>query len=373
MQINEFKLERYFSLYEFKAKYLLSSSDCESLSLEELLKLSDEEGRKLWDNLSLGYTETWGHPLLRQEISNLYENIEPEDVLLISPAEGIFIALNTLLNKGDHVISIFPAYQSLYEIPNSLGCKVSKWQLELKNGEWIMDLDQLEKEITQDTKMLIINFPHNPSGFIPDKEDFKRLLEIVKEHNLYLFSDEMYKFSEYDANMRLDSPADFYQKAVSLSGLSKSFGLPGLRIGWLISKNREMLEKFIRFKDYTTICSSAPSEILSIIALRAKEKILERNLNIIKNNLKIADDFFADYDEIFTWIPPQAGPIAFPKLNLDNSIDSFCKRLLEKENVMLLPGSVFSSAGNHFRLGFGRKNFPEGINRLKDFLKKYIK
>jgi aspartate/methionine/tyrosine aminotransferase len=370
MHINEFKLERYFSKYEFNTEYLLSSSDCESLGLEELLELSDEEGKKLWNNLSLGYTETTGHPLLRQEISNLYENIDPEDVLIITPAEGIFIALNILLNEGDHVIAIFPAYQSLYEIPNSLGCSLSEWPMELNNNKWSLDLDLLEKTINKDTKMLIINFPHNPSGFIPDVDSFNRLLDIVKRHDLYLFSDEMYKFSEYNPDMCLDSPGEIYHKGISLSGLSKSFGLPGLRIGWLISKNRDLLDKFVRFKDYTTICSSAPAEILGIIALRSKEKILRRNLNIIKGNLRIAEDFFASYNNIFNWLAPQAGPIAFPKLEADILIDEFCKKLVEDKNVMLLPGSVFSSRGNHFRLGLGRRNFKEGLERVEEFVQK---
>ncbi|MGM0421259.1 MAG: aminotransferase class I/II-fold pyridoxal phosphate-dependent enzyme [Bacillota bacterium] len=372
MQFNQFKLERYFSQYEFNTEYLLSSSDCESLSKNELLELTDETTRQLWEDLDLGYTETRGHPLLREEIAKLYEGVSAQDIVVAAPAEGIFLSLNALLESGDHVISMFPAYQSLYEIPRSLGCKVSKWPVELKNGSWQLDLDLLEESITAQTKMIIVNFPHNPTGYLPSKQDFARLLDIVRKHDLHLFSDEMYKFSEYKAEDRLTSPGEIYEKGISLSGLSKSFGLPGLRIGWIISKEADFLNEVLKFKDYTTICSSAPSEILGIAALRAKNKILNHTLAIITDNLQATEQFFADYEQLFTWYPPQAGPIAFPQLKEDLSVENFCRDLVEKESVMLLPGSVFEVSGNHFRLGLGRENYQEGLNHLKRYIKENI-
>ncbi|MFW5980310.1 MAG: aminotransferase class I/II-fold pyridoxal phosphate-dependent enzyme [Halanaerobiales bacterium] len=368
MKFDEFKLERYFSRYEFNTEYLLSSSDCETISRENLLAMADEKGKKKWKKLKLGYTETKGDYSLREEIAKLYQNIDPEDVIVLAPAEGIFITLNTLLEEGDHVIVMFPAYQSLYEIPQGLNCEVTRWPVKLREDGWSLDLDFLEEEIKDTTKMVVTNFPHNPTGFLPDSKDYQRLMDIVKENDLYLFSDEMYKFSEYDADDRLLSPGDTYYNGISLSGLSKSFGLPGLRIGWLFSKNREILDEIIKFKDYTTICSSAPSEVLAYIALRSKEKILTRNMEIIKDNLKAARKFFADYNEIFNWIEPQAGPIAFPELQADLTVNRFCQDIVKKKNVMLLPGNVFEVKGNYFRLGLGRKNFKEGLQRVREYV-----
>src|SRR3990167_5627337 len=193
MKFNPFKLERYFAKYEFSAKYLLSSSDCDGLDQKQLLQLADEETKSLWGNLRLGYTESIGHSLLRQEISKLYPGISQNEALVIVPEEGIFIALNTILEKGDHVICTFPGYQSLYSIAESLGCEVSKWMPDEEKG-WYFDPEDLEKLIKPNTKLIIINFPHNPTGYLASKVDYEKIINIAKERNIFLFSDEMYRF-----------------------------------------------------------------------------------------------------------------------------------------------------------------------------------
>lgn len=370
MEINEFKLERYFSRYEFNTEYLLSSSDCESLQMKKLLAMVDQDSRKLWQELKLGYTESRGHPLLREEIATLYDGISPEEVQVVAPAEGIFIALNSILEPDDHVISIFPSYQSLQEIPSYIGCRVTRWPLRVVDNRWRLDLTELKELIEDKTRLLIINFPHNPTGFLPGKDEYQQLLQIAAENDIYLFSDEIYKFSEFTENRRLRTAAAVYRQAVSLGGLSKSFGLPGLRIGWLITKNEKLYSRFTRWRDYTTICSGAPAEILAILALRVKEKIISRNLKIIGNNLTTASEFFAEYSHLFDWLPPEAGPIAFPRLQHEMKVADFCRRLVEEQDVMLLPGAVFQTAGNHFRLGMGRKNFIEGLERMESFARK---
>ena len=191
MKLNPFKLERYFAKYEFSAKYLLSSSDCDGLGQKQLLQLADEETKNLWDNLHLGYTESLGHSLLRQEISQLYQGTNKDEVLVVVPEEGIFIALNTILEKGDHVICTFPGYQSLYEVAQGLGCEVTKWQPDESQG-WRFDPEFLIQNLKPNTKLIVWNFPHNPTGSLPSKSDFDRMIEIAKSRGIYVFSDEIY-------------------------------------------------------------------------------------------------------------------------------------------------------------------------------------
>jgi aspartate/methionine/tyrosine aminotransferase len=364
MKINPFALERYFAKYEFSAPYLLSCSDCEALNLSELLGFADRPSLALWDRLSLGYTESLGHPLLREEAARLYTKIQPEDVLIITPEEGIFIAMNVILSPGDHVICTFPGYQSLYEIAQSLGCQVTKWAPEEASG-WKFNLDDLRASIQANTRLIVVNFPHNPTGSQMDAPGFAEILRIAGEKGIVVFSDEMYHFLEYQDVDRLESASDLYENAISLFGMSKTFSLAGLRIGWLTTRNKELYRKIAVFKDYTTICSSAPSEILAIMGLRAKDEIIQRNLGIIQANLSLLDQFFERHAGIFTWNRPKAGTIGFPRLLLPKNIRDFCLELVDKQGVMLAPGPVFGYAGSHFRVGFGRKNMPAALERLE--------
>ena len=368
MKIKPFELERYFAKYEFSVKFLLSSSDCDGLAQSEVLSWADLETRQLWDNLKLGYTESLGLPLLRQEIAKMYKDVSAEEILVIAPEEGIFIALNSLLDKGDHVICTWPGYQSLYEIVESLGCELEKWQPSEKDN-WKFDPNFLEEKIKPNTKLIIFNFPHNPTGYLPSKRDFQKVTEIARKHNLHVFSDEMYRFLELNPEERLPSACEIYEKAISLFGMSKTFGMAGVRIGWVITKDNELYQKMTVFKDYTTICSSAPSEILSLIALRAKEKIIERHLNRIKRNLALLDAFFQRHNKLFYWTRPKAGTIGFPKILFNENSLNFCERVVNDAGIMLLPSTVYGYSDKHFRLGFGRENMPEALAEFEKYLK----
>ncbi|MEN8115335.1 MAG: aminotransferase class I/II-fold pyridoxal phosphate-dependent enzyme [Bacteroidota bacterium] len=367
MKIKPFQLERYFAKYEFTSKYLLSCSDCEPLQLTEVLEMAGSESLELWNNLKLAYTESTGHPLLKEEITKLHSSIQTEDINVMVSEEAIFVAMNCILTKDDHVVTTFPGYQSLYQIAKSMGCKVSKWTPEFKKS-WKFDIEKLKELLRPDTKLLVINFPHNPTGATISENEMNEIIELCRINNTLLFSDEMYRFLEYDKKDQLPSASDLYENAISLFGMSKSFSLPGLRIGWLSSKNKNLMQKVGEFKDYTSICNNAPGEILSVIALQNKENILSRNLNIIKSNLKILDLFFKKHSNKFEWQKPVAGPIAFPLLQNSLSITEFCKQLVEMESTMLLPASVYRFHGNHFRIGFARAGLENGLKRLERFL-----
>ena len=368
MPINPFKLERYFAKYEFNTKYMLSSSDCESLGMAELLQMASPASLELWESLKLGYTEAPGHPLLRAEVAKLYPNISPENVLIAVPEEAIFIAMQTLLAPGDHVIVLTPSYQSLSEIARSIDCQVTPWQLEPTLSGWELDLGQLERSLTDQTRLLVFNFPNNPTGYIPSRQDFDAIIGLARKHNLTIFSDEMYRLLESDSALRLPSVADIYEKGIALSGLSKSFALPGLRLGWLTTQDYGLIERWLAFKDYLTICNSAPAEILGIIALQNADQIVQRNLEIIRENITSAEQFFKKHQDKVAWNSPRAGSIAFPKWLGTESVEQFCQNVLEEQGVMIVPANLFDFPGSHFRIGLGRKNFSEALEHVDEYL-----
>jgi aspartate/methionine/tyrosine aminotransferase len=373
MRIADFALERYFARWEFNARYLLCASDVQGYPMAELLELADEEARALWDGLALGYTESTGHPLLRREIASLYESIEADEVLTFAGAEeAVFCLMNALVGPGDHAIVTWPGYQSLYEVARAAGAEVTLHELHETNA-WAIDLDLLRRQVTPETRLIVVNLPHNPTGMLADRTTFDGLVTLATETGAYLLVDEVYRGLELDLADQLPAGADAASRGVSLGVMSKSFALAGLRIGWLATHDRELLDRVARFKDYTTICSSAPSEILAIIALRARNRVLARSRAIVARNLEHLDGFFDDWADRFTWVRPRAGSIGYPRLTVPGvRIDDWVAELVAAEGVLLLPGSQFGHAGNHFRLGFGRENLPEALAHLDAFARRTL-
>lgn len=365
MPLEPFKLERYFAQYEFNAKYMLSSSDAESIHLSELLDL-EPAVRDSLGTTWLGYSESNGIPELRREIAKTYSTISENQVLLHTGAqEPIFNLMHSMLNPGDHVIAHFPSYQSFYSVPQSLGCEVSFWTARFEN-QWKLDLDELEKLIRPNTKLVLVNAPHNPTGFIFKPEEQKRLIEILRQREIYLLSDEVYRGLEIRSEDQLPAGCDLYEKAISLGVLSKAYGLAGLRLGWIATHDRDVYEKMAQFKDYTTICNPILSEKLGVIAIRHREKLFKRNLDIVQSNLKLADSFFEKNGDRFEWVRPLGGTMAFPRAKDGFNMEKFSAKLVHEKSVMLLPGTCFDLDATYFRLGLGRKNFPEAFEIFTD-------
>ena len=371
MKIPTFTLERYFARYEFDAPYLLCCSDCESLSVGELLALepgAEEQLRKLW----LGYTESPGGASLRHEIAGLYERVEAGHVLVHAGAEeAIFGFMNAVLEPGDHVIVHYPCYQSLFEIARAIGCRVTRWVAH-PEADWALDLDELRGYLRPDTRAVIVNCPHNPTGYLMPVPAWEELVALSQAHGFILFSDEVYRLLEYSEAERLPALCDVDERGVSLGVMSKSFGLAGLRIGWVATRNQTIYEQMAAFKDYTTICSSAPSEFLAELALRHKDEIVARNLDLVRGNLALLDGFFSEHSALLNWVPPRAGPIAFPALREDAGVDAerFCHDLVTRAGVLLLPGTTYGvEYERHFRVGFGRKNLPECVEETRAYLR----
>jgi aspartate/methionine/tyrosine aminotransferase len=367
MKIQTFELERYFAKHEFSAQYLLSSSDCESLSLLELIEMAPRERIGLWVDLKLGYTESMGHPELRQAIADTYQGFTAEEVLVVVPEEGIFLLMHALLEAGDHIVCTFPGYQSLYEIARSIGCEVSFWKPVEEEG-WRFGKDDLEQLLRPETKLVVANFPHNPTGYIPTSDEYMSLIDLVSQQGIYLLSDEMYRYLEVEDGSTLPAGCELYHQAISLSGLSKSYGLPGLRIGWIAAHNHDLLARMSALKDYTTICASAPSEVLAIFALLNREKIVSSHLQRIRKNLGFLDEFFEDFGAFFQWNRPLGGSICFPRVLLPGGATRFCGELIESTGIMLAPSSVFQYGDDHVRIGFGRENLPQILDHFGRYL-----
>ena len=372
VRIADFALERYFARWEFAVEHVLCASDVEGWSMAELLELADDETRSMWDGLRLGYTESTGHPLLRREIAALYDSIDADDVLVFAGAEeAIFCLMSTSLQDGNHAIVTWPGYQSLYEVARAAGAQVSLHALREEDG-WSLDVDRLIRSFRPETRLVVVNAPHNPTGMLPAEAEWRRLAAACAEAGIRLVADEVYRFLEHDGAATLPAGADLDKRAISIGVMSKSFAMAGLRIGWLATRDRAVLERCARLKDYTTICSSAPSEVLALIGLRARERVLARSREIVGANLVILDDFFDRHADALTWVRPRGGSTAFPRLvpagPAGPSADRFAERLVEARGVLLLPSSQFGFGDSHVRIGLGRTDLPEAVAALDGYL-----
>lgn len=372
--LRDFALEVHFSKWEFKARYNLAGSDAESRTIADLLLLASAADRRSFDNLHLGYTETFGATALRQAIAETYESIEADDILCFAGAgEGIFAAMQVLLESGDHAIVLTPNYQSAETVPLSI-CEVSGVALDEKRG-WALDLDRLRVAIRPNTRLVSINFPNNPTGAIPSQNTMQALVELCRESGLWLFSDEVYRGVETDASRRLRQVADVYEKGLSLNVMSKAYGLPGLRIGWIACRDHELLVRMERYKHYLSICNSAPAEVLAGIALKAKQQILECNVGLIRRNIVVARDFFGAHPDLFDFEPPDGGCVCFVRYKGSDGVEEFTKRLVEEAGVLLLPSSLYRSeigdvSKDYFRLGLGRALVPEAFDAMNAWLQR---
>ena len=433
MNYPEFDFGRYLEKYEFSTKYNLCASDAEPLTSSELLSMASKETKDAWYSMKLAYTESQGSPKILTAIANMYndyyitsqlfssckvfsqltiEKVSPSNVQLVTPEEGIFLTMVSLLRPNDHVIVISPTYQALYQHALQFGCSVDYWKLELNNvamtndnnnsgsinstiSEWSLSLKKLKKLIKPGkTKCIVINFPHNPTGYILGQSDYVELINICRTNDIWIFSDEMYAFS-WDVNDDnwLPSTCMIYEKSIILCGMSKTFAMGGVRLGWLISQNKEILSKVAIFRDYTTICSSVPTELLTLMAIEKKENwtyILNRTLNLIKKNGQLLYDFIykRGNNDLFEWTngllkskSSYGGETMFIRLK-DKAKEigdyKFCEELVNGCGVLLAPSVMFGDRNNNFnkneyfvRIGIGRENFGEGLDILHEFLKKW--
>lgn len=367
-----FRLEEYLQQYEFTAPYQFCNSDPESFSLSEILAQADDETRALWDEMRLSYTEVCGLPALRREIATLYPPLEDENVVTFAGAEeAIYCAFRALVGPGDHVIAYTPCYQSLVDVPRVTGASVSALELKEAN-RWQLDLEELESAITPQTKMIAINFPHNPTGVLLSPSDASSLVEIARRHNIIIFSDEVYRLLGPSSTTEWAPPlCSLYERALSLGVMSKAFGMAGLRVGWLVCQDEGILKALQRYKHYLSICNSCLSEAVSLITLRSRDFILARNRGIVDSNLPLLQDAIDSSGGTLAWVKPGGGCVGFVRAEVRGGIDLFARELVEQTGVLIMPARIFDHSGNYFRVGFGRRSMPEALGRFSEFLDRW--
>lgn len=370
--MREFRLEAFFSHWQPFLRHQLTASESETMSLVELLDLAEPGLREKWGRARLGYTDPRGAASLRQAIAGLYQSVSADHLLSFAGAqEAIFVAMHALLTPADHAIIVTPNYQSAETVPASI-CAISAVALDPARN-WSLDIDRIESLLRPNSKLISINFPNNPTGKILAQDDFAALIALCRRHGLWLFNDEVYRLIERDPCLRLPPVVDLYERGISLCGLSKAFGLPGLRTGWLACRDPGAIQSLRRVKNYLSICAATPNEILAEIAIKASEPILSRNRQIAADNLALVDEFFAARRDLFEWTPPDGGVIGFPRYRGDEGAEAFCENLITEHGILLMPSAIFDSSliappANHFRIGFGRRDFVAGLLALSEVL-----
>lgn len=369
----DFRLETHFSRWEFSARHHMTASDSQTTSMRDLLALADDEDRTAWDNIALGYTETYGAPALRAAIAATYEGLSAADILCFAGAEeGLYCAMLALLGPDDHAIVTVPNYQSMETLPVTIAGSVTGVPLRPENN-WRLDIADVRAALRPNTKLICVNFPNNPTGAIADQETFAALAKLCEERGIHLFSDEVYRGLERDASLRLPQAAELFERGISLNVMSKAYGLPGLRIGWIACRDHALLERMEKMKHYLSICNSRPSEVLATIALKGRAVILDRNRALVAANLEKLGAFFAEFPHLYEWRAPDGGCVGFARYLGGDGVENHCRRLVEEAGVLLLPSSLFVSdllpvATDRFRVGFGRRDIEIGLEAWRRHL-----
>ena len=370
----DFRLETHFAKWEFSARFHMTASDAESMSLPDLLAMATDAERAEFENMWLGYTETYGAPDVRNAIAGTFASRAPDDVLCFAGAsEGIFAANQVLLDKDDHAIVITPNYQSHETLPSAI-CSATGVPLD-PDDNWSLDVDRIADAIQPNTKLLTMNFPHNPTGAILPLDRYMAVVELCRTHGIYILHDEIFNGLGPRGARHLPYIADVYERGLSLGVMSKSYGLPGLRIGWIACQDHDVLSKMERLKHYLSICNSGPSERLAKIALSHRDQILARNCAIVDENLPKWDAFFARHPDLFEWQRPDGSCMGFPRYKGGEGVEAFCQSLVQDSGVLLLPSTIYSSdlgptPTDRFRLGYGRTGLDEGLAAMEAHIRR---
>jgi hypothetical protein len=368
----DFNLEVYLGKWEFAARWHMTPSDAQTLTIKELLALADPADRAAWEDLPLGYIEPWGTPKLRATIAATYKGIAADDVLAFAGAEeGIYCAMHALLTKDDHALVVTPNYQSAEQLPLSL-CATEGVALRPER-DWDLDLNELGAKIRPNTRLISINFPHNPTGKIIDRGTFDGLIALCRKHGIWLFSDEVYRGLEIDPRRQLPAVTEVYERGLSLGVMSKAYGLPGLRVGWVLSRDHALLTRMEHLKHYLSICNAGPSEHLAIVALKARDQVVGRNVALVRENVTAVEQFFAEYPGLFEWYRPDGGCVAYPRYLGADGVEAFARRLVEEAGIVVLPSSIYRSSlgptpADRFRIGFGRFHTRDGLEAMRQHL-----
>jgi aspartate/methionine/tyrosine aminotransferase len=368
VKLEPFLLERWMTRHETHVQYDIAESGIlplttnDLLDFEPLAERAAALGRLL--SLPLGYSEARGTEALRAALAATYARGDADHILVTTGAiEANFLLFNVLLDQGDHVIAPYPAYQQLYSVPRAIGCDVSLWHVGPETG-YRYDVDALERLITPRTRVIIVNTPHNPTGAMMPPDDAHRLYALAESVGATVIGDEAYRWLAVPGGEPFAPPMfDLGERGVSVGTLSKPFGLPGLRIGW-IAGPADLIQRCWAMRDYITLSPGKLNDALAVLAMTHRDQIIARNRRIIDANLTAAREWMADRSAWLSWTPPRGGLLALVKYDLPLQSLELADRLATEYSVMLAPGSAFGYE-HHLRLGIGQRPdiFAKGLER----------
>lgn len=371
MKIATFKVERWMNEYEESCKYNLAETCVDSLTIKEVLELSGENVEQYMMNLAdtrLTYGHIFGSPELLEGIASLYEDVDPSEIIPLHGAIGANNqVIHTLIEPSDNMVSVMPTYQQHYSIPESIGAEVRILNLNLEN-HFLPDIEELKSLVDKNTKMITINSPNNPSGSVIPLEQMKEIVEVAKSVGAYVLCDEVYRGISEDGSY-MPSIVDIYDKGISVGSMSKTFSMAGVRMGWIVSKDKELIHLCHERRDYDTISCGAIDDKLAALALKNKEAILKRNRKIVLDNRKILDDWVNSTPEVY-YQKPVAGTTALVYYKKDIPSTELCVQLFEKKGVLFTPGECFEMEGA-VRIGyaFDSKLLKQGLDLFTEFLR----
>lgn len=371
MDIKPFQVEEWMNAYEVGAKYNIAETCVDSVSLEELWELTGVDGGLFWSEFCkkrLTYGDIEGNPDFLKGVCSLYKTIEPEQVVPTHGASGAnHHVFYSLINPGDRVISIMPAYQQLYSIPESYGADVQILKLKQENG-YLPDLDALRCLAAPGVKMICVNNPNNPTGALMSTELLKEIVEIAREADAYVLCDEVYRHLTQE-EVWCESIVDLYEKGISVSSMSKVFSLAGLRLGWIATRDMAAVRSCLSHRDYNLVSCGIFEEAVAAIALQNKDEILKRSRQIIRTNLRILDEWVESEEHVF-YSRPQAGTTALVYYDFALSSVEFCRRMYYETGAFVTPGDCFEEPGS-MRIGYASDTevLREGLAAVSRFLR----
>ncbi len=360
-----FQLVNWFAAAEGRFDLSLSSSDCEPLCLSDLF---DKRELPSFANCGLGYGTFAGLEQLRGLVARQYATIDKNDVLIFGGAsEAIYTFMRTMLNPGDEVVVQNPMFHSLHAIARSIGCKITEWR-PTDETTCEFDIASLIESCSPRTKLIVFNFPHNPTGQLISESDLRRIVETARRCNAFVFSDEQFRLLEMPSVAALPAACDLYDKAVSVTGVSKTYGCGGLRIGWLATRCAEVITATKEYRFYSTETVNTPSQILACRVLERGGEILARNRNLITANVERLRAFVDQHRNLLVFHPPKAGTLTMVEQKTSLTSTGLCERLLDEQRVFLVPGKTMEMSDRLLRFGLGRNDFAAGLHRLGNLL-----
>ena len=375
MKLEPFKVEKWMNEYEQYSKYDLGNTTVQNLSLDELFELSNVDKTAFLNNLCAqkqGYGNITGNPDLKNGISKLYETVTPDGIIpTIGGAGANHLVFYSLVEPSDSVVSVIPTYQQLYSIPESFGAEVKLLKLKKENN-FLPDIDELKSLVSSNTKLICINNPNNPTGALMPAKMLEQIVQVAQSVNAFVLSDEVYRGLNLTEE-KTPSVADIYEKGISVCSMSKIFSLAGLRLGWVASKNKKIIENCLSHREYNMISCSITDESLAALALKNADKIIARNKKIIKECLEILDNWVKNEPD-FNYVKPMAGTTALLYYDFDMKSKELCDRLAKEAGVFLTPGFCFEEE-RCFRVGYCKSPqvLKQGLEKISEFVRLNIR